>query len=294
MLSRYPRAGSDKPTRLTSQSVQGQFYPRPAYSGTHGTAVPQMHHTIYAVRSAATTCAVHLERPLAGTRPEWGMAFRWHGPSPSPLPETDTYPVLSTFSASAYCHAAVATGMLLPRKPVRLLLLLHTHAAKSNTYCATPRSPTHDTLRPHQPAPPGAPGSTCLRPTNTTVYVVHAVSKPPVCRNDLRLRPPARRPRRRWPPAHRRNLLTLLAYPQCVITPYARMAGGPGFEGPRPSEPSAWIKAALSSHRVLLLDQRGTGRSAPITTANLARRGAPQQQAEYLSLFRWARVGGVA
>lgn len=64
------------------------------------------------------------------------------------------------------------------------------------------------------------------------------------------------------------------------------LQGGPGFEGPRPSEPSAWIKAALSSHRVLLLDQRGTGRSAPITTANLAKRGGPQQQAEYLSLFR--------
>ncbi|GLC38628.1 hypothetical protein PLESTB_000454000 [Pleodorina starrii] len=62
--------------------------------------------------------------------------------------------------------------------------------------------------------------------------------------------------------------------------------GGPGFEAPRPCEASIWIKSAVNSHRVLLLDQRGTGRSAPITTANLARRGGPEEQAEYLALFR--------
>jgi hypothetical protein len=63
-------------------------------------------------------------------------------------------------------------------------------------------------------------------------------------------------------------------------------AGGPGHEGPRPTEASAWIKAALNHFRVLLLDQRGTGRSAAITAATLARRGTPQQQADYLTHFR--------
>eukprot|EP00879_Flechtneria_rotunda_P017013 GHRR01017811.1.p1 GENE.GHRR01017811.1~~GHRR01017811.1.p1 ORF type:complete len:308 (+),score=89.67 GHRR01017811.1:772-1695(+) len=34
------------------------------------------------------------------------------------------------------------------------------------------------------------------------------------------------------------------------------------------------------------MDQRGTGRSSPITTANLSRQGSPEQQVEYLSFFR--------
>lgn len=63
-------------------------------------------------------------------------------------------------------------------------------------------------------------------------------------------------------------------------------AGGPGHEGPRPTEASAWVKAAVNHFRVLLLDQRGTGRSAPVTAASLQRRGSPQQQAEYLTHFR--------
>src|SRR5215468_7285989 len=41
------------------------------------------------------------------------------------------------------------------------------------------------------------------------------------------------------------------------------LQGGPGFEAARPtSPPSGWIKRALADYRVLLLDQRGTGRSA--------------------------------
>src|SRR3954467_7197853 len=40
------------------------------------------------------------------------------------------------------------------------------------------------------------------------------------------------------------------------------LQGGPGFEGPRPADPvPGWIKRALHDFRVLLLDQRGTGRS---------------------------------
>lgn len=73
-------------------------------------------------------------------------------------------------------------------------------------------------------------------------------------------------------------------------------AGGPGFESPRPTEASGWLKCALGSFRVVLMDQRGTGRSSPITTNNLAAVGSPAQQAHYLSFFRWVgdrrRVGG--
>ena len=42
------------------------------------------------------------------------------------------------------------------------------------------------------------------------------------------------------------------------------LQGGPGFEAPRPTESSSWLKAALHhGFRVVLLDQRGTGRSSP-------------------------------
>jgi pimeloyl-ACP methyl ester carboxylesterase len=62
--------------------------------------------------------------------------------------------------------------------------------------------------------------------------------------------------------------------------------GGPGFEAPRPTRnpngPS-WLDRALRDFRVLMLDQRGTGRSTPVGT--LAGMSA-QQQADYLAHFR--------
>ena len=42
--------------------------------------------------------------------------------------------------------------------------------------------------------------------------------------------------------------------------------GGPGYESPKPISNSGWIKRAIISYRVLLLDQRGTGRSTPINS----------------------------
>src|SRR5262249_33650947 len=43
------------------------------------------------------------------------------------------------------------------------------------------------------------------------------------------------------------------------------LSGGPGMEGVRPtSPPSGWMKRAVQDYRVLLLDQRGTGRSTPV------------------------------
>ncbi|HKA50922.1 MAG TPA: alpha/beta fold hydrolase [Candidatus Dormibacteraeota bacterium] len=62
--------------------------------------------------------------------------------------------------------------------------------------------------------------------------------------------------------------------------------GGPGMEAPRPTRhPSGpgWLDRALRDFRVLMLDQRGTGRSSPIG----AMRGlTAEQQAERLKLFR--------
>jgi pimeloyl-ACP methyl ester carboxylesterase len=62
--------------------------------------------------------------------------------------------------------------------------------------------------------------------------------------------------------------------------------GGPGFGAPRPLGPDGWLERALASYRVLLLDQRGTGRSTPATRQSLARLGTPQAQARYLAHFR--------
>ena len=64
------------------------------------------------------------------------------------------------------------------------------------------------------------------------------------------------------------------------------LQGGPGFEAPRPTgNPSApgWLACALSEFRVLMLDQRGTGRSAPVGALEGL---TGEQQAEYLSHFR--------
>lgn len=63
------------------------------------------------------------------------------------------------------------------------------------------------------------------------------------------------------------------------------LQGGPGGKSPRPIDRSGWIDVALRTHRVILLDQRGTGRSTPITAAVTRDRSA-QEVADYLSFFR--------
>lgn len=77
------------------------------------------------------------------------------------------------------------------------------------------------------------------------------------------------------------------------------LQGGPGSEAPRPLDPASppWLPRALREHRVLMLDQRGTGRSTPvgpdsplpegaIPGARTLREASADQQARYLTHFR--------
>ena len=64
------------------------------------------------------------------------------------------------------------------------------------------------------------------------------------------------------------------------------LQGGPGMVPPRPVGRDSWLDRALDDYRVLLLDQRGTGRSSPITRQTLPARGDAAAQADYLARFR--------
>ena len=62
--------------------------------------------------------------------------------------------------------------------------------------------------------------------------------------------------------------------------------GGPGHEAPRTTAappPRSWLDRALKEYRVLMLDQRGTGRSSPAGTVPGS---SPKEQADYLTHFR--------
>jgi pimeloyl-ACP methyl ester carboxylesterase len=77
-----------------------------------------------------------------------------------------------------------------------------------------------------------------------------------------------------------------VAAPDGADRPYlVFLQGGPGFEATRPtSPPTGWMKRALKDYRILLVDQRGTGRSTPVG-ADIP--GAtPEEQAAYLTHFR--------
>lgn len=77
-----------------------------------------------------------------------------------------------------------------------------------------------------------------------------------------------------------------VADPDGLDRPYlVFLQGGPGFEATRPtSPPSGWMARALRDYRVLLLDQRGTGRSTPVGAVIPG--ATPAAQAEYLIHFR--------
>ncbi|KAL0724582.1 hypothetical protein Bca4012_039181 [Brassica carinata] len=64
------------------------------------------------------------------------------------------------------------------------------------------------------------------------------------------------------------------------------LQGGPGFEGPRPSESGGWIQRACEEFRVILLDQRGTGLSTPLTSSSMLQFKSANDLADYLVHFR--------
>ncbi|MEU8301674.1 alpha/beta fold hydrolase [Micromonospora sp. NPDC048909] len=64
------------------------------------------------------------------------------------------------------------------------------------------------------------------------------------------------------------------------------LQGGPGGRSPRPVGRDSWLDRALDDYRVLLLDQRGTGRSTPADRHTLPLRGDAAAQADYLAHFR--------
>jgi pimeloyl-ACP methyl ester carboxylesterase len=64
------------------------------------------------------------------------------------------------------------------------------------------------------------------------------------------------------------------------------LQGGPGGRGPRPLDTSGWLGEALRHYRVVLLDQRGTGRSSPVDGRVMTALGSGANGAEYLSHFR--------
>lgn len=68
------------------------------------------------------------------------------------------------------------------------------------------------------------------------------------------------------------------------------LQGGPGGRAPTPGNASsAWIDGALETHRVILLDQRGTGRSSPLTNESLSNR----RDEEIVSLIHHHRADAI-
>jgi proline iminopeptidase len=64
------------------------------------------------------------------------------------------------------------------------------------------------------------------------------------------------------------------------------LQGGPGGKGPRPTGPDGWLGTALERFRVVLLDQRGTGRSSAVRAGALQGLGDAAAQAEHLTHYR--------
>ncbi|MEW1953152.1 alpha/beta fold hydrolase [Terrabacter sp. NPDC080008] len=77
-------------------------------------------------------------------------------------------------------------------------------------------------------------------------------------------------------PERRDDDLPLLAFLQ----------GGPGGANPRPVDRSGWIDEAVRTHRVVLVDQRGTGRSTPLEAVDLAELPDAKAAADHLTHFR--------
>ncbi|BBB02321.1 putative prolyl aminopeptidase [Actinacidiphila reveromycinica] len=64
------------------------------------------------------------------------------------------------------------------------------------------------------------------------------------------------------------------------------LQGGPGGKGPRPLDRGGWLGVALKTHRVVLLDQRGTGRSSRVDGRRMAAFSDAGDAADHLACFR--------
>ena len=64
------------------------------------------------------------------------------------------------------------------------------------------------------------------------------------------------------------------------------LQGGPGGKSPRPLDASGWLGVLLERYRVVLLDQRGTGRSTRVDAARMAAFASGQEGADHLARFR--------
>ncbi|CAM6115733.1 unnamed protein product [Calypogeia fissa] len=64
------------------------------------------------------------------------------------------------------------------------------------------------------------------------------------------------------------------------------LQGGPGYECARPTDSGGWLKKACEEYRVILLDQRGTGLSTPLTSTALSQFTSAEQLASFLMHFR--------
>ncbi|KAI1162410.1 alpha/beta-hydrolase [Nemania serpens] len=74
---------------------------------------------------------------------------------------------------------------------------------------------------------------------------------------------------------------------EVVQRPYLLyLQGGPGHGTPAPQDSTLSKHMLDRGYELLLLDQRGTGFSCPISAHTLARVGGPQKQADYLKHFR--------
>src|SRR5262249_2064504 len=63
------------------------------------------------------------------------------------------------------------------------------------------------------------------------------------------------------------------------------LQGGPGGAANRPTTRDGWLGHALRTNRVVLVDQRGTGQSTPVTGRGI-RAMSPADVAAYLRCFR--------
>ncbi|KAG5008245.1 hypothetical protein AAZX31_09G233200 [Glycine max] len=64
------------------------------------------------------------------------------------------------------------------------------------------------------------------------------------------------------------------------------LQGGPGFECGRPTESGGWTKKVCEEFRLILMDQRGTGLSTPLTVSSMSQFKSADELADFLKYFR--------